>query len=176
VPDERLTARFSQAGDGSGLAAKRRNHRGLYFVSFNRDAGISSLIWQTRGAHRSHSRPGGGRLASFLAHAQRQLIGKCFCSTVWTATMCSRCTDLLITESLGSGDPPFASHGVSRRRVVPYHCATVMVSTSSHHWQGPAHRSLASILGEESKVEIKRRACLVEKFGRNALSCATPID
>jgi phenylpropionate dioxygenase-like ring-hydroxylating dioxygenase large terminal subunit len=39
VPDEAAYGEgFHKAGDGSGLAAKVDNYRGLYFVSFNRDA------------------------------------------------------------------------------------------------------------------------------------------
>ena len=66
VPDEAAYGEgFHKQAMGLASPPRVDNYRGLYFVSFNRDADKSTA-----------SGP----------------IGKCFRSTVWTATTCGRCT------------------------------------------------------------------------------------
>ena len=129
-----------------GLTSPPRvdNYRGLYFLSFNRDAEDLYLVfWETpRSTSISFSiRPrkvGASDLGNAKVQRQGQL-EKCFRSTAWTAIMCGRSTPrfLRYTESLGSGDPPPSPPtgfpGPQGRSLSLRNGHGV---ESSHHWRG----------------------------------------
>ena len=136
-----------------GLVSPPRvdNYRGLYFVSFNRDAEdlvsylgtrrITSILF-------SISRRKAG--AWFPAHKSTASgpIGKCFRSTVWITTMCGRCTRPFSSipraweQAIRPVSPPTEFPGPARSRAIFAErswCRRFSIGAP-----GPAHRTLAS--------------------------------